>query len=70
MLNLGNSFTDVPGGTANWTFAGNNNYNAANGSAAIVLTKAGLSVTADDASRAYGQVNPVFTATYTGFVNW
>ncbi len=28
LLSLGSTFTNVPGGTANWTFAGNDNYNA------------------------------------------
>ena len=32
LLHLGDSFTDVPGGTANWTFDGNGNYNSASGS--------------------------------------
>jgi hypothetical protein len=39
-LNLGASFTDVPGGTANWTFGGGTNYNATAGSAAITITRA------------------------------
>jgi hypothetical protein len=38
-LTLGASFTDVPGGTANWTFSGTN-YNLASGAAAIVINKA------------------------------
>ena len=38
LLNLGDSFTAVPGGTANWTFAGNTNYNSANGSVSIVIS--------------------------------
>ena len=54
LLNLGPSFTDVPGGTANWTFAGNNDYNAASGSVLIVITEASLTITADDASKNYG----------------
>ena len=33
------------------------------------LTKAVLTVTANDATRLYGQPNPLFTATYSGFVN-
>ena len=44
LLNLGNSFTNVPGGTANWSFAGNGNYNSANGSVAIVINKATANV--------------------------
>ena len=33
------------------------------------ITKAHLTVTADDKSRTYGAANPTFTATFTGFVN-
>lgn len=40
LLSLGASFTNVPGGTANWAFAGNSNYNPDSGSVAIVITKA------------------------------
>ena len=40
-LDLGASFTDVPGGTANWTFTSPSlNYNNDSGSVAIVITKA------------------------------
>jgi hypothetical protein len=40
LLNLGGKFTDAPGGTANWTFAGNASYNPAEGSAAITINPA------------------------------
>lgn len=40
LLNLGQSFTDAPGGTANWSFAGNAGYNAAEGTAAITIDRA------------------------------
>ena len=39
-LNLGATFTDVPGGTANWTFTGGTNYNDQSGDAAIIISKA------------------------------
>ena len=40
-LDLGASFTDVPGGTADWTFTDvTGNYNDTSGSVAIVITKA------------------------------
>src|SRR6185503_1596822 len=39
-LDLGASFTDVPGGTAHWTFGGGTNYNDQEGDAAIVISKA------------------------------
>jgi hypothetical protein len=44
-LNLGASFTNVPGGTASWTFTGGTNYNDQSGSAAIVINKATATVT-------------------------
>jgi hypothetical protein len=40
LLNLGNTFTNVPGGTVNWTFNASNtntNYNSASGSVQIVI---------------------------------
>src|SRR4029434_4829830 len=39
-LNLGASFTDVPGGTANWSFTGGTNYTDQSGSVAIVINQA------------------------------
>jgi hypothetical protein len=43
-LNLGASFLNVPGGTANWTFTdATGNYNDKTGSVGIVITKATLS---------------------------
>ena len=52
-LDLGASFTNVPGGTANWTFTDvTGNYNDASGTAAIVINKADatIMVTATPAS--------------------
>jgi uncharacterized repeat protein (TIGR01451 family) len=40
LLHLGSSYTNVPGGTANWTFDGNNNYNSDSGSVSIDISKA------------------------------
>jgi hypothetical protein len=45
LLHLGDSFTNVAGGTANWTFDGNTNYNSASGSVAIVINKADTKTT-------------------------
>jgi hypothetical protein len=39
-LNLGSSFTNVPGGTATWTFTGGTNYNDASGIGLIIIQKA------------------------------
>ena len=44
LLSLGVSFTNVPGGTANWSFAGNGNYYPANNSVAITINQASLTV--------------------------
>ena len=73
-LNLGASFTNVPGGTANWTFTGGTNYNNQNGTAAIVINKANptivvtpYSVTYDAAAHtATGSAKGVQGETLTG----
>src|SRR5204862_154433 len=44
-LSLGATFTDVPGGTANWTFEGGTNYLDESGSVSIVINKADAVVT-------------------------
>src|SRR4029077_20070907 len=43
-LNLGATFIDVPGGTANWMFSGGTDYFDQSGTAAIVITKATATV--------------------------
>jgi large repetitive protein len=45
------------------------NYAATNLSVLQVVTPAPLTVTANSTNRIYGTANPVFTATYAGFVN-
>jgi len=50
-------------------FAGNDNYEAASGSATIVINRAVLRVTAADATVVYGQPPPTFSVGYDGFVN-
>ena len=52
-LNLGASFTNVPGGTANWTFTGGTNYNNQNGTAVIVINKATATVTVNGYTGVY-----------------
>jgi hypothetical protein len=47
--------------------AGNYGFSFANGS--LTVTKATLTVTANDASREYGEANPAFSAAFTGFKN-
>jgi VCBS repeat-containing protein len=68
-LDLGASFTNVPGGTANWTFTDETgNYNDAGGSVEIVIQKAELAVEVDDATWEIGTEFPVFTGTISGAV--
>lgn len=45
------------------------NYNITFGPGQLTITSAPLTVTASNATREYGQANPVFTASYNGFVN-
>jgi hypothetical protein len=45
------------------------NYTVSTHNGILTVTPAQLTGTADDKSRGYGKTNPVFTVTYTGFVN-
>lgn len=66
-LTLGATFTNVPGGTANWTFSGGTNYNNASGSVAIVITKANATVVVTPYNVTYdGQSHTATVASITG----
>jgi hypothetical protein len=65
-LNLGATFTDVPGGTATWTFAGNTNYNAAGDSVSITITKATAVLSVDGYSGEYDGIAHGATGSATG----
>ncbi|HZI18503.1 MAG TPA: MBG domain-containing protein [Pyrinomonadaceae bacterium] len=52
-----------------FTPADSANYNTASREVSINVSKAGLTVKADDKSRAYGATNPALTYAITGFVN-
>jgi hypothetical protein len=52
-LNLGNSFTNAPGGTANWAFTGGTNYHDQNGSVGITIGKANAVCTINGYSNVY-----------------
>lgn len=59
-LSLGSTFTDVPGGSANWTFTGGTNYEDQSGSVDIVITQAPLEITAGDGQiKMYGDGDPL-----------
>jgi hypothetical protein len=51
------------------TFAGDSSFGASSATGDLVVTKAVLTVTADNLSRLYGDPNPPLTYTITGFVN-
>lgn len=66
-LSLGGSFTDVPGGTASWSFTDvTGNYNNSTGSAAIVINKATPTVTAAGGTFTYDGVGHPGTGFVTG----
>jgi hypothetical protein len=52
-MDWGATYTDVPGGTANWKFTGGVNYNDKNGDAAIVISKADATVTVNGYTGVY-----------------
>jgi hypothetical protein len=68
LLTLGATFTNAPGGVANWTFNGGTNYASDGGSVNIVLSVASVNTTttisSDIAASTYGQA-VTFTATVT-----
>jgi len=56
--------------TVNFTPTDLTNYNIVNGTTAVIeVTKATLTVVANNQSRTYGSANPVFTVSYSGFMN-
>jgi len=61
LLNLGATFTNVTNGTASWIFAGDKNYDNANGTAAIAISARNIKVTADAQSKTYGNADPALT---------
>src|SRR6185369_12349426 len=66
-LNLGSTFVNVPGGTANWTFTDvTGNYNNASGSVSIVLSKANATVTVSGYTGVYDAAAHGATGTATG----
>ena len=65
-LDLGDSFTDVPGGTANWSFTGNGNYNDQASSVDIEITKADATCEVTGYSVTYDGDPHTATGTCTG----
>ena len=69
--NVSTSFMDAGtySGDLTATFAGDGTYTASNTSANLTITPAPLGVTANAASKVYGQANPTFAGTYSGIYN-
>src|SRR5207249_4683955 len=66
LLHLGATFTDVPGGTAHWTFDGNTNYNTASGDAAITIATAASTTTVTGGSFPYDEAAHAATVSVPG----
>jgi hypothetical protein len=66
LLSFGESFTDAPGGTANWTFAGNATYNPAEGTAAITINRADAVIAVAGFTGTYDGAAHGATGTATG----
>lgn len=67
----GNTATIAGAGnyTVTATQSGTSNYNAATATRTFTVNKATLIATADNKTREYGDANPAFTVSYSGFVN-
>jgi hypothetical protein len=65
-LSLGASFTNAPGGTANWSFTGGTNYNNQSGTAAIAIGKANATVTVSGFTGPFDGVAHGATGTFVG----
>lgn len=69
-LDLGASFTDVPGGTATWTFTdATGNYNNRNGSVSIAISKATAVISVTAYSVNYDGHSHTASGTATGVAN-
>jgi hypothetical protein len=65
-LDLGDTFTDAPGGTATWTFSGGTNYHDASGSVQITIDKADASIDVQGTTVTYDGNAHGATGTATG----
>jgi hypothetical protein len=66
LLNLGEKFTNVPGGTAHWKFLGDLNHRAAEGTVAITINKALQTITVTTPAPASALYNTSFTVAAVG----
>ncbi|WP_152616914.1 T9SS type A sorting domain-containing protein [Flavihumibacter solisilvae] len=68
-LSFATSYTNVPGGSTNWSFDGGTNYNNENGSTTVTINKATLNIIAYNKTRQYSDLDPEMTGYYTGAQN-
>ena len=64
-LNLGDTYTNVPGGTPTWKFTGGTNYNDQTSTAKVTITARPITITADAKAKYCGQVDPLLTYAVT-----
>ena len=57
-----------PGHALSASYTAQGNFGASSGTGTLTVNKAVLTVTANNASKVYNTANPVFTASYSGFV--
>lgn len=65
-LDLGAQFTNVPGGTANWSFTGGTNYNDQSSTASIVITPATATIVVNGYSVQYDGLTHGLSGSATG----
>jgi DNA/RNA endonuclease G (NUC1) len=68
LLTFDATFTNTPGGTVTWTFAGNENYPPSSGTATITITRKALTVVANNKTRSHTAPTPALDGTITGVV--
>jgi len=68
ICNAPNSGLSVGTYTVIFSYSGDSNYAPANSTVTLTVTPAPLTVTVNNASRAYGTPNPTFTGTLTGVI--
>src|SRR6185369_3585072 len=66
---VGESVEAGPYAITQGMLAANDNYTISFSASTLTITKAPLSITADDKTKTFGASDPAFTVTYTGFVN-
>ncbi|MGL1888487.1 MAG: T9SS type A sorting domain-containing protein [Reichenbachiella sp.] len=66
---IADAASDVGSYDITMTTGSDDNYEIANTEGTLTITKAALTANVSDASKSYGEVNPEFTYSYSGFAN-